>query len=125
MKYYKYSMNMKKLNIYSILIFILVYILILFLNIIEYIDFTCLILYFFWMFFHEFLHGVGFSFSDGVNHRNIVYGACLEKGIFYCMCKQRISKKNIMISLMFPFFFIGIFTFFPCQVNIHIEILGA
>ena len=33
-----------------------------------------------------------------------------EKGIFYCMCKDLISKKNIMISLMFPFFFIGVVT---------------
>ena len=109
MKYYRYSMNMKTLNIFSLVLFVPFYILICFLGYSSYVDFKCLILYFLWMILHEFLHGVGFSFSN-VSHKSIVYGANLEKGIFYCMCKDNISKMGIMISLMFPFFFIGVLT---------------
>ena len=111
MKYYKYSMDMKILNIFCCILFIPLFILLCFLGCYECFGLQVLVLYFFWMFFHEFLHGVGFSLAKGINHKNIVYGAALEKGIFYCMCKELISKKNIMISLLFPFTLIGILTF--------------
>lgn len=111
MKYYRYSMDMKKLNVFCFVLFIPIFFFIYFLGIGSYINFTSLVLYFFWMFLHEFLHGIGFSFGN-INRKNIVYGANLEKGIFYCMCKELISKKNIMISLMFPFVFIGVLTLF-------------
>ena len=109
MKYYRYSMNMKKLNIFCIIIMIFAFLVIGYMSLFSYLDFKCLILYFFWMFLHEFIHGIGFNIS-GVKHKNIVYGANLEKGIFYCMCKEEISKKGIMISLFFPFIFIGVVT---------------
>lgn len=109
MKYYRYSMDMKKLNIFCCFIMVFVFIIIGFMRLFSYLNFKCLIIYFFWMFLHEFIHGIGFSIS-GVKHKNIVYGANLEKGIFYCMCKEKISKKGIMISLFFPFIFIGVFT---------------
>lgn len=109
MKYYRYSMDMKKLNIFCVIIMIFVFVIIGCLGIFSYLDFRCLILYFFWMFLHEFIHGIGFYVS-GAKHKNIVYGANLEKGIFYCMCKEKISKKGIMTSLLFPFVFIGIIT---------------
>lgn len=109
MKYYRYSMNMLKLNIFCIFLMILVFIVIGFMGLFSFLDFKCLILYFFWMFLHEFIHGIGF-YINGVKHKSIVYGAALEKGIFYCMCKEIISKKGIMISLLFPFVFIGIIT---------------
>lgn len=109
MKYYRYSMNMVKLNVFCIVLFIPICLFIYFFNMGVFFNLTTLILYFFWMFFHEILHGIGFSISR-VNHGNIVYGANLEKGIFYCMCKQLISKKGIMISLMFPFVLIGCLT---------------
>jgi len=102
-------MDMKKLNVFCFVLFIPILVLIYFLGIGSYMNFTSLILYFFWMFFHEFLHGIGFSFSR-VNRKNIVYGANLEKGIFYCMCKELINKKGIMVSLMFPLILIGILT---------------
>jgi len=110
MKYYRYSMNMTFLNIACICLFIPFYILICFLGYSSYVDLSLFILYFLWMFVHEFLHGIGFSLGKGVEHKNIVYGANLEKGVFYCMCKQLIHKKDIMVSLLFPFFFIGIVT---------------
>ena len=110
MKYYRYSMNMRFLNVLSIIMFILFYIFICAFGYYSYINLTTIVLYFFWMFLHEILHGIGFSLSKGINHKNIVYGAYLEKGIFCCMCKELIGKKNIMISLLFPFFFIGVVT---------------
>ena len=112
MKFYHYSLNMKKLNTLCFLFFIPLFFLIYILNYFKYIDITFIVLYFLCMFLHEFVHGLGFSLSKDVEHKNIVYGACLEKGIFYCMCKQMISKKDIIVSLLFPFFLIGIFTFF-------------
>lgn len=112
MKYYKYCINLKWLNIICSLLFIPLLFLVYIMNIYKYMDFMCFILYFFWMFIHEFLHGIGFSLNKSVNNNKIVYGACLEKGIFYCMCKDLISKNGIIVSLLFPFFFIGVFTFF-------------
>ena len=109
MKYYRYSMDMVKLNVFCIVLFIPILVLVYFWNFGSYMNLTTLVLYFFWMFLHEILHGIGFSFSN-VNHKNIVYGANLEKGIFYCMCKELIGKKGIMVSLMFPFVLIGILT---------------
>ena len=109
MKYYRFSMNMCVLNLFCIALFIPSMVLIYLLGISSSVNFTCLILYFLWMFLHEFLHGLGF-YICGASHDKIVYGANLEKGIFYCMCKDKISKKSIIISLLFPFFFIGIFT---------------
>jgi hypothetical protein len=88
---------------------VLGFIIIGFMGLFPYLNLECWILYFFWMFLHEFIHGIGFYIS-GVKHKNIVYGANLEKGIFYCMCKEKISKKGIMISLLFPFTFIGVIT---------------
>lgn len=109
MKYYRYSMNMLKLNVFCCIIMVPIFILFFCMGLFPYLDFKCLILYFFWMFLHEFIHGIGFSIS-GIKHKNIVYGANLEKGIFYCMCKEEISKKGIIVSLLFPLFFIGIVT---------------
>lgn len=109
MKYYKYSMNMLKLNIFCAVLMIIVFALIFTMGLFPYLNFECLILYFFWMFLHEFIHGIGF-YVCGVKHKNIVYGANLEKGIFYCMCKEKISKRGIMVSLFFPFVFIGVLT---------------
>ena len=110
MKYYKYSMNMTVLNIFSLCLFIPFYVVILLLGYGSYVTLDCLVLYFFWMFLHELLHGIGFRLSSDVNSEKIVYGANLEKGVFYCMCKDKIEKRSIMISLMFPFVFIGIIT---------------
>lgn len=109
MKYYKISFNMMILNILSIFVFLISYIFICLFGYYCYVDFNCLILYVFWMFLHEFLHGVGF-YIMGVGHRYIIYGASLEKGIFYCMCKNSVSKKIILVSLLFPFMLIGIVT---------------
>ena len=59
---------------------------------------------------HEILHSIAYVIH-GANFKNVTYGMALEKGVFYCLCKQNITKKNILISLMYPLFFIGIVTY--------------
>lgn len=60
--------------------------------------------------FHEILHSIGYVLT-GANFKYITYGAHLEKGILCCLCKQNLSKKSILISLLFPFVIIGIITY--------------
>lgn len=69
--------------------------------------FILIILY---LMLHELLHSIGY-YLYGAKYKNIIYGIELEKGIFYCLCKQNVNKKNIMNSLMFPLFYIGIITY--------------
>lgn len=116
MKFYTYKLDLMILNVLAL-------VLIVFLSLFTYVitgsldfifnfsilDFVFVILF---MFFHELLHGIGFLSLGKVKRRNVVYGVELEKGIFYCMCKEKISKLNILIALLFPFFFIGILTYF-------------
>lgn len=120
-KYYIFSLDMKILNIASFVILFLVVGLTLLIdkefliNSIKYtfatkrlfITFIFIVLY---LMLHELLHSIGYCMY-GAKYRNIVYGIELEKGIFYCLCKQNVSKRNIMNSLMFPLFYIGIVTY--------------
>ena len=71
---------------------------------------TLFILMFIWLIIHELLHGLGFLIFKEVKLKNITLGMFLEKGIFYCMCKQKISKKVILTSLLFPLTIIGVIT---------------
>lgn len=116
-KYYLYELDVLKLNIISIVVF-LVAILSSFifyqgslsielnnLNI-----FLFLLMYIGWCILHEIIHSIAYVIN-GASYKKIVYGAFLEKGVFYCLCKQNVSKKNILNSLMYPLFFIGIVTF--------------
>lgn len=58
---------------------------------------------------HEILHGVGYVLH-GADYKKIIFGAQLEKGLLFCLCKQNVTKKNALLSLIYPFFFIGIVT---------------
>ncbi len=58
---------------------------------------------------HEVFHSTAYVIH-GANFKNITYGAHLEKGVLCCLCKQNITKKNILISLLYPFLFLGIIT---------------
>lgn len=58
---------------------------------------------------HEIFHSIAYSIH-GADFKNITYGAHLEKGVLCCLCKQNISKKNILISLLYPFIFLGVIT---------------
>ena len=113
--YYTYKLNMTTLNILAILLFIIIGIFVL---ILEHKDpyishvrtSTLFILMFIWLIIHELLHGIGFSIFKSVDKKNITFGMFLEKGIFYCMCKQNIPKKVILTSLLFPVTIIGLIT---------------
>lgn len=64
----------------------------------------------FWMVLHEIIHGIAYQVM-GAKSENIVFGAAIEKGVFYCKCKEYIDKKCIMFSLISPFILIGIVTY--------------
>ena len=114
-KYYTYSLNMTILNILAIILLILVSVIV---YILEYKDnyymttslTNLFILMFIWLIIHELLHGIGFLIFKRVKLKNITLGMFLEKGVFYCMCKQKIDKRIILTSLLFPLTFIGIIT---------------
>lgn len=59
---------------------------------------------------HELLHAFAYVLN-GAKSRNITFGIHLEKGIMCTLCKENISKRNILISLLFPFIFIGVITY--------------
>ena len=113
--YYTYTLNMTILNILSLILFIIVggfiylieshdnYIITLPIS-------TFFILMFAWLIIHELLHGLAFALFKEVKKENITFGMFLEKGIFYCMCKQNIGKKIILTSLLFPLTIIGFIT---------------
>lgn len=120
-KYYIFSLNMTFLNIFSFILLILIILLTLILDknfFLESIIYTfspnklliTFIFIFLYLALHEILHSIGY-YIYGAKYKNIVYGIELEKGVFYCLCKQNINKKNIMNSLMFPLFYIGIITY--------------
>ena len=115
-KAYVYKMKLGPANVLCILIFLLCYIpTIILRSDLSYgnikLDFfivlLCLILY---LGFHEVLHGIGYLVG-GCKSKNIQYGVCLEKGIFYAMAYQELTKKNILISLQMPFMVIGVITY--------------
>ena len=120
-KYYLFSLNMTILNIFSFfLLFLFIGLAIIidkefFLDSIIYIFeskrvLMTFILIFGYMILHELLHSLAY-YLYGAKYKNIIYGIQLEKGIFYCLCKQNIRRKNILNALFFPLFYIGIMTF--------------
>ena len=117
-KYYIFKMNLSILNVLS---FVLLGIFI-GIGILIYKDFwkeytddlfkmgLFLLVYFGYMILHEMLHAFSYRIH-GAKGKNITFGIHLEKSILCCLCKQDITKKNICISLLYPFFFIGIVTY--------------
>lgn len=123
-KYYLFQMKLSTLNIVSFVLMILV------LGITWLIDkdflyssfydmfssFAMLmILVFGFMVLHEILHSIAYCIYGG-KFNKVVYGIQLEKGVFYCLCKQNISKLNVLNSLMFPLFYIGIITYIIAMI---------
>ena len=113
-KYYLFEMKGLWLQCLSIVILVLMLILtgILYDGILM--DSSDLILVFVliipYLLLHELLHSCSYVLN-GANYKKITYGVHLEKGIMCCLCKQNISKRNILISLLFPFIFIGVITY--------------
>lgn len=115
MTYYTYKLNMTILNILSIILFIIVASLVYLIELND--NYTInlslsnfFILMFIWLIIHELLHAIGFLIFKEVSIKNIALGMTLEKGVFYCMCKQNIGKKIILTSLLFPITIIGFIT---------------
>lgn len=113
-KYHIFEINVGKLNVVCIVLFIAIVLLTSFLyrgDIIADLTATNLMLLIFvniiLMLVHELLHSLAYVIYGG-DFKKIVYGAYLEKGVLYCLCKQNITRKNILNSLMFPLFYIGI-----------------
>ena len=117
-KYYIFELNLKTLNISAILVAIILIVLtqLFGVNILEYLinsNINIILLFvimFLYLALHEILHSIGYVIH-GAKFKNIVYGIALEKGVFYCLCKQNISRKNILYTSMYPLFFIGIITY--------------
>lgn len=115
-KFYRYKINLVVGNIVAILLFVLA-VLPVSKKLFDYIvdggfKVTGIMLgtYLFWMVFHEALHGIGHLLC-GAKRKDLSYGASLEKGILFCLIRKEVNKKAILISLLFPFFFIGVVTY--------------
>lgn len=116
-KYYTYELDMKLLNTLALILFIIIGGIIFIIErkeaYIIHLDTTTFFIWMFlWLIIHEILHGIGFLLFKNIKKENLTFGMFLEKGVFYCMCKQKIGKKEILTSLLFPFTFIGIITLF-------------
>lgn len=115
-KYYMFKMNMTFMNLFSIGLIILssfIFYLIYGNNsfsILREVYNPFILLYLPYLIFHELLHSLSYVIY-GADFNKITYGAHLEKGVLCCLCKQNITKKNILHSLLYPFIFIGIITF--------------
>lgn len=112
-KYYIFEMDMAWLQVISTILLIVLVILTYYINPSFLslntfgIAFIIMIPY---MVLHELLHSLSYILN-GAKFSNITYGMHLEKGILCCLCKQNISKRNILISLLTPFFMIGVITY--------------
>lgn len=123
MKYYKYKMRMGLLNVLAVIVMVIA-LTIYYLIFKEYSFSSLFIVYFFlWMILHEIIHGLTFMAFKEVNPKNVVFGAKLESGIFYCMCKQPIRKKVILTSLVMPLILIGFVTLIPAII-FDLKMLG-
>lgn len=118
-KYYIFTLKMGVLNVLSIVILLIMIIITGLLNIhfkIDYFSYInnnmalILITYLGYMIIHELLHALSYRLY-GADKNKITFGAYIEKGILCCLCKQNITRKNILNSLMFPLFYIGILTY--------------
>lgn len=113
-KYHIFEINVGKLNIICIALFIIMVALSAFLYkgdlALEFYNVNLMLLILvnvIMMLIHELLHSLAYKLYGG-DFKKIVYGAYLEKGVLYCLCKQNISRKNILNSLMIPLFYLGI-----------------
>ena len=115
-KYYLFEMDMTILNIISLVLFLgavgITYLFYKFgiLHNWNYnVGLICLLMIPY-LILHELLHSLSYVIH-GANFKNVVYGAHLEKGVLCCLCKQNITRRNILTSLVYPFIFIGIITY--------------
>ncbi len=111
--YYLFEMKTITLNIISILLLIIMLIITYYLRKFDllfenYALILMLIVPYFIL--HELLHSIAYVIH-GADFKNITYGAHIEKGILCCLCKQNISKRCILTSLVYPLIFLGIIVY--------------
>ncbi len=116
-KYYLYELNAVTLNLFAFILLTLGFlILILAINCglhfnfdfdVDYKYFMILLVPYFVL--HEIFHFIGYTVNCA-DPKRITFGIHLEKGVLCCSCKQKVSKKCILWSLMYPFLFLGVFT---------------
>ncbi len=110
-KYYIYEMRPMLLQVLSLILLILMFLITIFLyktyNITEYSYIIAYFLLFPYFVLHELIHGLVYILN-GADKKKVVYGANLEKGVFCCLVKQNISKKGVLASLISPFIFLGV-----------------
>lgn len=123
MKYYKYKMKIGTLNVLAFVAMIIS--LVAYYLIFKDYDISEMFIIYFclWMFLHEIIHGISFMLFKEVKAKNVTFGAKLESGIFYCMCKQPISKKVILVSLLAPLVLIGVITLI-IAIILNLKMLG-
>ena len=117
-KYFVFKINMVILNVLSLLILLFMYLITILIspaitiNLFKNfnIGICFLLLCIFYFISHELLHALGYIIH-GADYKKLTFGVELEKGVFYCLCKQDISRKNILMSLVYPFVIIGIITY--------------
>lgn len=113
--YYMFKMNTIVLNGFSLILIVLcsLFFYLLYgsnsLNILKDSMTIVIFIYIPYLVLHEQLHSLAYVIY-GADFKNITYGVHLEKGILCCLCKQRINKRNILHSLLYPFVIIGIIT---------------
>lgn len=113
-KYYLFEMNMKSINILAVIILLILFIVTPIINpSYSMIDIDLglfLITVIPYFILHEIIHSIAYVLW-GADFKKITYGAHLEKGILCCLCKQNISKRNVLASLLAPFIVIGVITY--------------
>lgn len=114
-KYYLYKFDLFKLNVFSIILFFVMYLIsLIFFDYNLFFDlifektnwFLLLLCYLIYVLLHEMVHALSYVIN-GASFKKITFGMMLEKGILYCLCKQNISKKNILISSIMPLVILG------------------
>ena len=112
-KYYLFEMKIIPLQVLSIILFLFMVMVTSFFDNVFLIDdfYLVFILLIPYLFLHECLHALSYVLN-GADFKNITFGIHLEKGIMCTLCKENISKRNILISLFCPFILIGVFTYF-------------
>ena len=120
-KFYHYELNMTVMNILSIVLFILPFLILVISGYEMSYNFSgiMLICMMFYLLLHEIFHAIGYSlFVESKN--NIKIGITLEKGVYYAACQELISKRAILVSLMMPLVFLSFITF-PIGLIFHLD----
>ena len=61
-------------------------------------------------------------YLNGAKKENITFGVHLEKGVFCCLVKENVGKKNILMSLISPFLFLGVIPYIVGIISENIVI---